>query len=355
MAGQPQTLGDTIEDVFELIVAFAGHPISGLAYDFFIKTPQDQARFEQFAQDQGASTDFLNEMRARAGLPQLALEGSEFGIATSNLEFHQGELAKLDPSDPSQAGAIAAEEAEIAKAEAALATDGGLIGEVRDIGAEGVDTARDFFEGTAAQLDELTGETKASLLANTAKFNAQSARTQRGFEDILDRAQGLVEGLGDQEREDINTRADASASAQQAALAARGLGGTTVTSSQDILSEESRSDQLGRLNERLVREQLGVEATFGLAGLGFQERTGQFGANLGLGTTALQQQGDQFSINALSDAQNTFLDQFLQFGTLGADFEAFLMQGPLGQAPNLVPPGVSPGPTVPSFSTQRDL
>lgn len=291
-----------VQDIFGLIFQGISSGVGGFLYDIFIKGPEDQRRFQQFMADQGATQAQQNEMLAQLGAPQI-----EFTDVDGNVVFQsdfEGETA-LD--------------------------------QVTAVGEQTATLAQDFFnpEATLSRFDNEFNPILEQLGGITSDFNTNSANTQAGFGDLLNRARGLVSGLGDQERKDINTRADANASAQQAALADRGLGGTTVTTSQAALSEESRTNQLGRLNERLLREQLGVEQTFGIAGLGFEERTNQFGANLGLATNAAQAGIATNRFNAQDQSQKDLIKLLTEAGLLGPNFQFDLFNSNIAQPPNL--------------------
>jgi hypothetical protein len=84
--------------------------------------------------------------------------------------------------------------------------------------------------------------------ARTALAATQGRGITGGYEDRYRRGMGYLEGQGEQQRRDLNTAYDASGAAQQAELASRGLGGTTIRSglSQANTRERSAAICLGR-------------------------------------------------------------------------------------------------------------
>lgn len=129
------------------------------------------------------------------------------------------------------------------------------------------------------------------------ELRAGGADLLGGFEDILGTATDLVSGLGEFERQDINRRFTEAGSELQMGLSARGLGGSTISSSIGSGIERERSTALLGLQEQTARQQLSVQETFGLAGLSAQERLLGAGINLGGQRAGALQFGNQLFAN----------------------------------------------------------
>lgn len=151
---------------------------------------------------------------------------------------------------------------------------------------------------------DLPGQVAAGNVATQAFFSNLREEQRTGATDInrrfgesLTTARGLVSTLGGQERVDINRAFTESGIAQQQNLAARGLGSSTIRSSIASGVERERTDALGRLQDRLTRQQLGVEATFGLSGLSARERLLGAGINVGTIQGGAAQAGNVLAAN----------------------------------------------------------
>lgn len=110
-----------------------------------------------------------------------------------------------------------------------------------------------------------------------------------------------LRGLGGQEARDINLRFANLGARTSADLTSRGLGGTTIRQSMARGVERERGESLGRLGERLRREEIGLDV--GLSGdvLAAQERG--LGRNLGLAGDVLgrRESGLQTSLGLRAD------------------------------------------------------
>jgi len=111
-----------------------------------------------------------------------------------------------------------------------------------------------------------------------AMDEAKAANEQRyqdilgGYEKRYSGAMGLLEGLGTQQRADLNQQFTEQGAQQKSYLAARGLSGTTLvpTMQQGLLSQQQ--DAMTRLNEALKRERLGYQTGLSADTLQFKER-----------------------------------------------------------------------------------
>lgn len=115
-------------------------------------------------------------------------------------------------------------------------------------------------------------------------LNGYDARYQRGMQNL--------EGLGNQEKIDVQRQFGELAAANQQDLVNRGLTGTTImpTMRQGILREQT--DALSRINERLQNQRLGLDASLSGDGLSAQERLGQ---SILSGTAGMQGDTLQFA------------------------------------------------------------
>lgn len=194
-----------------------------------------------------------------------------------------------------------------------------------DIAREGItrgdklfdpESAVDRFDRSFASVSEglaaLPGQVLAGNQAEqdffsqeTADFAVQAAGLNEGNAALLQTARGLVSSLGGQERTDINRAFNELDIFRQQEASSRGVGGGTVASSIQTGVARERTDALGRLNERLINQQLGVEATFGLSAQGAAERLIGADVNLGAAQAQALQSGNQFSANTALSVLNT--------------------------------------------------
>lgn len=185
-------------------------------------------------------------------------------------------------------------------------------------------------DSVSESLGALPGQVRTESDRILDEFGTGAEGINRGFGEQLTTARDLVRQLGDQERRDINTQFDAERGAARMDLVARGIGGSTVRQSQDALFATQRRDALGRLQDQTVRQQLGVEETFGLAGLNArtnlltnEAQIAQNANTLSANTTlqALTQQGNIgiAGINNRFASSQALLDNRLKFGRFGAD------------------------------------
>lgn len=112
----------------------------------------------------------------------------------------------------------------------------------------------------------------------TAQDEARQANEQRyenilgGYQDRWQRAMAQLQGVGDQQRKDLNQRYDNNKGAVDQSLIARGMSNSTVSDSLKMGNERERNNAINRLEESLTRERLGYDT--GLQGdlLQFMER-----------------------------------------------------------------------------------
>lgn len=159
---------------------------------------------------------------------------------------------------------------------------------------------RGAFKGIGRGLEQLPGRVGAANEQVQALYGGLRTELQTGaadlaggYEGLLGTARGLVSSLGGQERRDINRIFDETGTELQMGLSARGLGGSTISSSIGSGVARERTDALGRLQDRLTTQQLGVEERFGLPGLASRERLLGTGVNLGAQQAGSMQFGNQ--------------------------------------------------------------
>lgn len=139
------------------------------------------------------------------------------------------------------------------------------------------------------------------VLSDVQKLGAELSS---GYDDRYQRARGMVEEISSQDRTDANRRFDDTSASESAGLASRGFGNSTVGASIRSGVEGDRGDELRRLSDQGLREQLFVEDTFGGAGLLARERTGLAGAELGANLAGQSLQG---GLNAAGNLATTQL------------------------------------------------
>lgn len=110
-------------------------------------------------------------------------------------------------------------------------------------------------------------------------YDEAKATNEARYNDILgqygdryDRNMGYVEGMGTQERADINTQWNNERSAVGQDMVSRGLTGTTIKPSMEMGVERQRTAALGRLNDRLLQQKLYADMQLSGDKLGFMER-----------------------------------------------------------------------------------
>lgn len=168
---------------------------------------------------------------------------------------------------------------------------------------QGNKPAEEYWRDRAA-LQRASGSMGAKALADAfnAKYgggggggsfaNAQNAANQANearYQDILggyqqryERNLANLQGAGQQEAADINRRYDERAANIRSDLIARGMGNSTTVDTMLAGNERERTNDLGRLQERLRNQQLAVDT--GLTGdtLQFMERRNDVGPDLNM-------------------------------------------------------------------------
>jgi hypothetical protein len=150
---------------------------------------------------------------------------------------------------------------------------GQTAGTLQTFGASANDINSEFRTG-ASSLGSRFG-TLASDLAGG--FGDLSGDVTGGYQERLERARGIVGGISDQETQDANRRFNEQSAGETARLVSQGLSGSTVGASVRGGVERQRGDELRRIADQTALRQLGVEDTFGGAGLQAQERIGTAG------------------------------------------------------------------------------
>lgn len=123
---------------------------------------------------------------------------------------------------------------------------------------------RDTILGQITPAFEQRAQGFSNLANESGSFWRSAAQTaNQRSRDLWNQATSVVEGMGGQERADINTRFDNMQSQIESDLTARGLSNSTILPGMFSANERERSDSLGGLEERLRQQRLGVMGTFG--------------------------------------------------------------------------------------------
>ncbi len=330
-------------DLARLISEGFSTPLGGFLVDQALFAPareESQALFEGRTQEQ---IDQRNNIFFGSG--GLGLPGQQSPIEELNRRLastpRQGSDSGIDPrisdflSGPFGQGNVPPTQLEQVEA---LGTDLSQRGEA-------------FFNNDAVlgRFNELFDPIRRDLRGNEIAFRASNQRAQEDFQGSFDRASAISQGLGNQERTDINERFDSISSVQQAGLAARGLGGTTAGFSTSALNERERGGELRRLRDDLAREQLGIEETFGLGAADARERLNLTNFNAASGTQAALGGIATGSFNAQNQGFQALMQLIFESGSLGPQFAQQNARDFLGsQFQFASPQGVGVNP-VPNF------
>jgi len=169
-------------------------------------------------------------------------------------------------------------------------------------------------------------------------YGAFSGDITGGYDERLTTGMGMMEGMGAQERKDLLKTYGELGASQQANLAARGMGGTTIGTNIAQGNVREQQDAMNRLTDYLARQKLDVYGQFSGEGLLAKERMGQLGLGarerLGMGGLAMQQElgmqginlADQMRMRTLGEEDRWDMAKW-QFGQdMGAQ-QMSLMQG----------------------------
>lgn len=114
-----------------------------------------------------------------------------------------------------------------------------------------------------------------------ARHDQGAAGLQAGYDQRSKDLSGMLEGYGNQELKDARQSGQNMISGLQQDATSRGLSGTTVRGANTAMGWSNMQNDLGRINERLQGQKVGLaERTTGDA-LGFGERAFQGGVGLG--------------------------------------------------------------------------
>lgn len=113
-------------------------------------------------------------------------------------------------------------------------------------------------------------------------LGGREANIGAGFQQLQQTLLGQLQGFGEAERSRIDREFEAAGNTAQARLAARGLGGSTLSANLAQGTERNRQEAIGQLNDRLTAQRLGIIGNIGGQQLGFQ--TGTFGQLLDQGS-----------------------------------------------------------------------
>lgn len=132
----------------------------------------------------------------------------------------------------------------------------------------------------------------------------QNSGVNQGYQDQLSRARALVGNMSNQQVTDANTQYNQLNNSLQADQRARGFGGSGVAAISSNVNLQ-RNDELRRLNDQRLQQQLGVESTFGNAALQAQQYGNQA---YNAASQGFLNQGTQFGQNAASNAMSGSLN-----------------------------------------------
>jgi len=273
----------------------------------------------------GLLQDFLDQRRRGASQSTSGLPESFTGLAPSLFSNSiLGAIIQLGKGNPliqslkdfglpltQAAEQQRAEEEAAAATEARFQESRGIIGRgsSRDVEMlQNLETAdqRRLEEGREAAATDLSGTRDDVLFnlrglsdADQQAFSAFSDPLLQGFRDRESSITAELEGLGEVDRSRLNRGAEEELARQQAQLASRGLGSSTLLASAGSGVERERLEAENDLNERLRRERIGVLSGVGGDTLAAQERLGA--AGFGVGASGRAQTADaanQFALSA---------------------------------------------------------
>lgn len=167
----------------------------------------------------------------------------------------------------------------------ARATGGGFLGAVGRVAREGLAASEEFYGAAPQRFTDFADPIREGYAGLEREGRAGAAGLVSDQEARERRLMGMAEGLGEQERRDIQQAYRAEWGNQQARLVQAGLAGTGVASSAAYVHARERTDALGRFEERTRREQLGLSER--LSGETLQARAGELEFGLGLGRERL--------------------------------------------------------------------
>lgn len=147
--------------------------------------------------------------------------------------------------------------------------------------------------GARGILDRAAGRTRGALEEFGARekpimegYEGQASYFGKEFDKRTADITAKLEGLGTQARKDIDRRYGDVSTQRQQALSARGFGGSTVGAAVEMGVQREKGGELGRLEEGLRRENIGLQS----------QLTGQaLGARMGLSQQALGAQQQMMS------------------------------------------------------------
>lgn len=172
--------------------------------------------------------------------------------------------------------------------------------QVMDLFRTGSGDLQAGFDSLAGQYGDraskLIGDYRGGAGAALDAFEEGASASERELREGRDRNLQRVEGLGEQERKDINRSFDNTASETRANLTARGLTGSTIAPSVVGGVNRRRQDALGQLEDRLSRLKTNIDTgyTEGLSNRvasnaaqrsNLGTRMSEFGGNFGAGLT----------------------------------------------------------------------
>jgi len=201
---------------------------------------------------------------------------------------------------------------------------GGMTGRLLNRFDRGTDLLRNAYKniyegpwGILNRMDKVSSKqvTRASsdrgyLLDQLSDINQ---RNLYGMQNRMNRGMAMLEGMGEQEKADINQTFDSNRAAINQDMVSRGLGGSTVAATLKTGNERERTGAQGRLQDRLRRQKFGAFSALS----GDVERTRQTGSANYFNTSAstlqnkrnLQNSWEANRLNAYGNYMNTLLNQ----------------------------------------------
>jgi len=126
------------------------------------------------------------------------------------------------------------------------------------------EATKQFGAGERQYIDDYGKAMRGELSSRSKLLSDEAGKSRSELLGALtgryDKAMGMLEGLGDQERKDIIKAYGERGAQVKSDLVRRGMGGTTINPTMQLGVDRERTDAIGRLEERLRQQQLGTHA-----------------------------------------------------------------------------------------------
>lgn len=107
-----------------------------------------------------------------------------------------------------------------------------------------------------ALVDEFQSAMDRANQANEARYQD----TLGGYQNRYERNMAMLDGYGNQQKEDVNRAYDARGAALRQNVVGRGLGNSSVSDTMQMGNNERRDDEMGRLSDRLTQMRLSADS-----------------------------------------------------------------------------------------------